>query len=118
MDNKKIINIAKETEEARGTYLSLKERLDNFNSHLDTIANEKADKNQVGTPLTASAVSEMTDKTKIYVNTTDGNWYYWNDTIWSIGGVYNSQGIGDNSITAKKIYGTNIPGEKIIGIIL
>ena len=108
MDNKKIINIAKETEEARGTYLSLKERLDNFNSHLDTIANEKADKNQVGTPLTASAVSEMTDKTKIYVNTTDGNWYYWNDTIWSIGGVYNSQGIGDNSITAKKIYGTNI----------
>ena len=41
MDNKKIINIAKEVEEARGANLNLKERLDNFDSRLDTKANKK-----------------------------------------------------------------------------
>lgn len=40
------------------------------------------------TPLVASSVSEMTDTSKIYVNTTDGYWYYYNGTNWVQGGVY------------------------------
>lgn len=50
----------------------------------------------VGTPLIASTVAGMTDITKIYVYTgsetgyTSGNWYYWNGTAWTSGGVYNS----------------------------
>lgn len=50
----------------------------------------------VGTPLVASTVAGMTDITKIYVYTgsetgyTSGNWYYWNGTAWTSGGVYNS----------------------------
>lgn len=50
----------------------------------------------VGTPLVASTVAGMTDNTKIYVYTgsetgyTSGNWYYWNGTAWTSGGVYNS----------------------------
>ena len=41
MDNKKIINITEEVEEARGANLNLKERLDNFDSHLDTIETQQ-----------------------------------------------------------------------------
>jgi hypothetical protein len=50
----------------------------------------------VGTPLVANIVSDMTDKSKIYVYTgnqtgyTKGNWYYWNGSAWVSGGVYNS----------------------------
>ena len=40
VDNKKIINIAEEVEEARGINLNLKERLDEVDSHLDTIAQQ------------------------------------------------------------------------------
>lgn len=41
-----------------------------------------------GAPLAASSVADMTDTTKIYVNTSDGNWYYWDGDSWEIGGVY------------------------------
>lgn len=50
----------------------------------------------VGSPLVASTVSGMTDHNKIYVYTgsesgyTSGNWYYWNGSAWTSGGVYNS----------------------------
>lgn len=41
-----------------------------------------------GSPLVATSTSQMTDTTKIYVNTTDGNWYYYNGSSWVSGGVY------------------------------
>ena len=50
----------------------------------------------VGSPLVASTASAMTDHNKIYVYTgsesgyTNGNWYYWNGSAWTSGGVYNS----------------------------
>ena len=68
------------------------------NSSLDN----KANKNEVGAPLTATNISEMTDKTKVYVNTTDGNWYSWNGSDWVIGGVYNSIAIGNGTVTPVK----------------
>ena len=40
------------------------------------------------TPLAVSSTSEMTDITRIYVNTTDGYWYYYNGTNWVQGGIY------------------------------
>lgn len=43
-----------------------------------------------GSPLVASSTSEMTDHSRIYVNTSDGNWYYWDGDSWEIGGVYQS----------------------------
>lgn len=52
-----------------------------------------------GSPLVASSTSEMTDTTKTYVNTTDGNWYYYDGTTWAIGGTYQSTGIGEKSIS-------------------
>ena len=50
----------------------------------------------VGSPLKASTVAQMKDKNKIYVYVgsesgyTNGNWYYWNGSAWTSGGVYNS----------------------------
>lgn len=59
-----------------------------------------------GSPLVASTVAGMTDHTRVYVYTgsesgyTNGNWYYWNGSAWTSGGVYNSQGITtDTSLT-------------------
>ena len=41
-----------------------------------------------GSPLVASSTSEMTDKNRVYVNTTDGHWYYWDGSAWTDGGTY------------------------------
>ena len=57
-----------------------------------------------GTPLVASSTSGMTDTTKVYVNTSDGNWYYYNGSNWAVGGIYQSSGIADNSVTYNKLY--------------
>lgn len=38
----------------------------------------------------------------IYLVTADGNWYYWNGTAWTAGGVYQSTGIADQSVTQPK----------------
>lgn len=79
-----------------------KKDVEELSSQLET----KANKIEIGTPLIASSVDEMKDKTKVYVNTSDGNWYSWNGTKWIIGGLYNSQGIGDDSVTPSKLYGS------------
>lgn len=53
----------------------------------------------VGSPLTAATVAEMTDETKVYVYTgsetgyTSGNWYYYDGSAWTSGGVYNSAAV-------------------------
>ena len=50
----------------------------------------------IGTPLTASLVSDMIDVDRIYVYTgnedgyTTGHWYYYDGNIWADGGTYNS----------------------------
>lgn len=55
-----------------------------------------------GSPLVASSTSGMTDTKRIYVNTTDGKWYYYNGSTWAIGGVYQATGITDESVDYKK----------------
>lgn len=74
------------------------------------IAKEKtifATKDEVGSPLVASTVAEMTDENKIYVYVgsetgyTSGNWYYWDGSAWTSGGIYNSEGfVLDSSLTS------------------
>ena len=42
-----------------------------------------------GAPPAAASTSEMDpDESTVYINTTDGNWYYWDGSAWQIGGVY------------------------------
>lgn len=62
-----------------------------------------------GAPKSVSLVANMTDTTKNYVYTgsesgyTAGNWYYYNGSTWVSGGVYQSTGIANNSISKEKI---------------
>lgn len=64
----------------------------------------------VGSPLVASTVSAMTDHNKIYVYTgsesgyTSGNWYYWNGSAWTSGGVYNAAAVEtDKTLTIENV---------------
>lgn len=54
-------------------------------------------------PLVASSVDEMTDTTRVYVNTTDGNWYYYNGANWEIGGVYQATQISHDNINISNL---------------
>ena len=69
----------------------------NVNNQINEI-NTKVNQSTSGSPLSASSVSEMTDTSRVYVNTTDGYWYYYNGTNWVQGGIYQSNGIANNSI--------------------
>lgn len=81
---------------------------ENKNKIMD-LEDKKADKDQFGAPLVATVVADMTDKTRVYVYTgtedgyISGNWYYYDGTAWTSGGVYNSQGIGAGSITLEML---------------
>lgn len=54
-----------------------------------------------GAPLVANTAADMTDTDRVYVYTgsevgyVNGDWYYYDGANWMSGGVYNSQGIGD-----------------------
>lgn len=68
-------------------------KLNNQDAEILRISN-KVNSVASGSPIPVSSTAGMTDTSKIYVNTTDGNWYYHNGTEWAIGGVYQSSGIG------------------------
>ena len=62
--------------------------------------------NPGASPIVVDAAADMIDTTKIYVLTTDGDWY-WHDTDnWKDGGVYQSTGIGEDSVSFKNITST------------
>lgn len=83
-------------------------------TEIKTAINIKADKSMIGSPLIANTILEMADTTKVYVYTgnedgyINGNWYSYNGTNWVSGGIYNSQGIGDGSITPAKTNFINV----------
>ena len=81
---------------------SLTEEIDSVKTQLSRVEKEKADKNEVGSPLVANSVAEMIDITKVYVNTSDGKWYSHDGSKWIVGGVYQSHGIADGSISTEK----------------
>ena len=74
---------------------SVNGQINQFNIKLDAIGN--------GSPLVASDVSGMTDTTKVYVNTTNGKWYYYDGDSWEIGGDFQSAGIGDGTVNRAKV---------------
>ena len=67
------------------------------NNSINNLSNE-INRLASGSPLVASSISEMTDTTRIYVNTTDGHWYWYNGSAWTDGGTYQAIGIGEESI--------------------
>lgn len=73
---------------------SINSRITNVEHELSSIAS--------GSPLSASSISEMIDTTRIYVNTTNGYWYYYDGDSWEQGGVYQATEIPSHSITPAK----------------
>lgn len=67
--------------------------------------NSKVNKLGSGSPLVANSVSEMTDTAKVYVNISDGNWYYYDGTAWKSGGIYQASVKSDdvNSLLNRSI---------------
>lgn len=61
----------------------------------------KIDALESGSPLGATSTSDMTDTERIYVNTTDGYWYYYDGENWTQGGIY--QASVDPSDLSEKI---------------
>lgn len=78
---------------------------------ISNAANTYATKTEIqslasGSPLVASSVSGMTDTTRTYVNTSDGNWYYYDGSAWVIGGVYQAAeitGLDDDAMASKSL---------------
>ena len=69
------------------------------NEKLDAL-DDKVDALNDLSPTVVSSTSAMTDEDKIYLNTADGYWYYYNGTQFIQGGLYNS----DATDTAIKWY--------------
>lgn len=86
-------------------------RLANQDSEIELIDN-KVSALVSSAPIPVSNTSGMTDTSKIYVNTTDGKWYYYNGSAWVIGGTYQSTGIGNNSITSEMLQNKCVIPEK------
>lgn len=77
----------------------------NFENNVnDTIAeqNNKINSLKNYEPIVVDSISKMTDRTKVYLLTTDSNWYYFNGTSWEIGGSYNGTAIANGSIDILK----------------
>lgn len=60
----------------------------------DTILQTQINSLASGSPLVASSTGGMTDTSRVYVNTTDGKWYYYNGSTWVAGGTYQAVGLG------------------------
>lgn len=87
-------------------------------TYVDSELSEKADQSYVNTQLAnivggspkgayatlaALQAAYPSGAAGVYVVEADGNWYYWNGTSWTAGGVYQSTGIIDGSVTPTKI---------------
>lgn len=85
------------------------DEIDNFENNVDsqiTAINNKVTDIASGKPIVVSSAGAMTDTTKIYLLTTDGKWYYYNGTNWTVGGTYQSTGIGEGEVEADNLEGT------------
>ena len=76
--------------------------LENYAQNYYNSLQHQIDSLSSGSPLVASSVNEMTNTSRVYVNTTDGKWYYYNGTSWVAGGTYQSTEIANKSITPNK----------------
>lgn len=62
----------------------------------------------------ADLITANPDNGRTYITTDNGNWNYWNGTTWVAGGVYQSVGISDASVTPENLTTSIIPNNKKI----
>ena len=70
-------------------------RITSIENQLESVAS--------GSPLVASNVSGMSDTSRVYVNTSDGKWYYYDGDSWEIGGTYQSTGLSDGDVFTQNL---------------
>ena len=68
----------------------------------DDLLQSKINKLSSGSPIAAESIEDMTDQNRIYVNISDGKWYYY-DEGWKAGGVYQAIQVGDKSININNL---------------
>lgn len=73
-------------------------------SYVDTLVTSLASGSPKGTYPTLSALQTAypSGDTNTYIVTADGQWYYWNGTAWTAGGMYQSSGIADDMVTVDR----------------
>ncbi len=108
-------------------YVNLKDRLDTEHKAVKSELGNKAARDEIalkadkvevqalasGSPkatfttlalLQADTAANTADgKKSIYLVTANGNWYYWNGTAWTSGGMYQSTGIADKSVVFRNM---------------
>lgn len=75
------------------------------------VQNSKINSLENISPIVVSSTSDMTDTSKIYLNTTDGYWYYYSSGSWTQGGLYqDSNNILElkNNLANKLYVGTKV----------
>ena len=80
-------------------YQAFEENIDNRIDLLEQKVTAAVDIN----PIPVSSTSYMTDTTRIYVNTTDGYWYYYNGSAWTAGGVYQGTELGTSVVNYQNL---------------
>ena len=108
--------------DARAGYKLLKYRLEAFNNLINenmlnikinkgnisqnvarfNSLNEKINAIKNGSFCKAESLNDMTDTSKLYVLTTNGNWYYHNGTSWVIGGIFQAIELAKKSVDVEK----------------
>ncbi|MFJ7855311.1 GDSL-type esterase/lipase family protein [Peribacillus frigoritolerans] len=73
-------------------------------TYVDTKVASVASGSPKGTYATLAALQTAfpTGNSNIYVVTADGNWYTWNGSAWVAGGLYQSTGIANGSVSINK----------------
>lgn len=82
------------------TQLAEKAKITDVNNQIASVASGSP--KGVYATLSLLQTAYPTGNTNIYVVSADGKWYYWNGSAWTAGGVYQSTGIADDSITPEK----------------
>ena len=85
---------------------AINENINSFESSVNTTMNSfdnRLSSLASGAPIPVSSTTDMTDTTKVYLLTTDGNWYYYDGEDWTSGGTYQATSVNDGSIDILKL---------------
>lgn len=66
-------------------------------------------------PIPVASVDLMTNTNRIYLNTTNGKWYYYNGTAWVDGGTYQSDGVGNKAVSYNEL--SNLINKNILKVV-
>ena len=76
----------------------INEKIDEAIERQDTYIENSLENTKSGAPIPVASTGAMTDTSRVYLNTTDGKWYYYNGEDWTIGGTYQATGLASGSV--------------------